>query len=146
MARLLGVEMEAVQSNRIEVARAAAQQWNAIVTLKGPFTVIAGSDGHVTIIPFANAALATAGTGDVLAGTIVGLLAQYRAAARHDTGRSKESAAVASLSYRAAVTGAYVHATAGEIAARELGPAGLVASDLLLRLPVALRQVSRASQ
>jgi len=124
MSRLLGCSVSEVQSNRIELARAASKEWNQIVMLKGAFTVIAEPGGRATINPFANSALASAGTGDVLAGSAVGLLAQ------------------GVLPYDAAVAAAYIHGLAAERASREVGTAGMVASDLLTRLPLALRQLT----
>ena len=73
MARLVGSTVRAVQEDRVAIASRYAHEWNAIVVLKGAFTVIAQPDGNATLIPFATPALATAGTGDVLAGAIVGL-------------------------------------------------------------------------
>lgn len=134
MARLLGTDVAHVQNHRVHAARDAARQWRALVVLKGAFTVIAAPDGRVTLMPFANPALATAGTGDVLAGAIAGLAAQLHAAAR----RAAQPDAL-QIAYDAARLGAYIHALAGEIAAREIGTAGVVASDLLPRLPQARR-------
>jgi len=86
--------------------------------LKGAFTVVASPDGQMTIIPVASPALARAGTGDVLAGLIVGLRAQGLDA------------------YSAAVAGAFIHAEAGLIAAEDLGTtASVLASDLLNSIP-----------
>jgi len=101
--------------------RAAA--WRCVVVLKGAYSVVASPDGRATVIPFANAALATAGTGDVLAGVIVGLLAQGVAP------------------YHAALCGAYLHAVAGELWRQAHGAAGLLASDLLPLLPEAMRRL-----
>lgn len=136
MARLLGTNIAHVQNDRVRVARDAARAWNAVVVLKGAFTVIAAPDERVTLLPFANPALATAGTGDILAGAITGLAAQYCAAARHaHTGSALHQA------YTSAVAGAFLHAYAGELAALEIGDAGVVAGDLLTRLPKALRLI-----
>jgi NAD(P)H-hydrate epimerase len=74
----------------------------------------------VVVLPFANPVLAQAGSGDVLAGAIVGLLGQGL------------------LPFDAALCGAYVHGLAGEIARRDIGAAGVAASDVLARLPQAL--------
>jgi NAD(P)H-hydrate epimerase len=93
-----GKATEKVQADRVNLARTKAAEWNQIVVLKGAFTVIAAPDGRVSILPFANAALAKAGTGDVLAGMIAGLLAQ---------GLDP---------YAAAVVGGYLHGLAGEFA------------------------------
>ncbi len=121
MATLCGETLRAVQSDRLGIARKYAQQWQQVVVLKGARTVVAAPDGRLTVLPFATPALATAGTGDVLAGTIVALLAQKLAP------------------FDAAVVGAYVHGLAGELAQQEIGEAGPVAGDLLPRLPRAMR-------
>jgi len=123
MARLLGCDIATVQADRIGTARQAAQRWGCTVLLKGAYTVVAASSGEATLIPFANPALATAGTGDVLAGTIVGLLAQ-----------GLEGSA-------AALCGAYLHALAGELWYGENGPSGMLASDLLALIPRARRML-----
>ena len=82
--------------------------------LKGAFTVIAEPEGKSTIVPVATAALARAGTGDVLAGIIVGLRAQGVGP------------------YEAAVAGAWIHAEAGLYAAQRLGnTASVLAGDVL---------------
>jgi ADP-dependent NAD(P)H-hydrate dehydratase / NAD(P)H-hydrate epimerase len=125
MARLLGCALREVETDRFGVAQRAAQQWGCTVVLKGAYTVVASPDGSAVVIPFANAALATAGTGDVLAGVIVGLLAQGLPDAA------------------AAQCGAYLHALAGELWRHEQGTTGLLASDLLPLLPRARRALER---
>ncbi len=122
-ATLTGLSRDEIQANRIEVAKKFAARWQQIIVLKGAFSVIASPDGRATMLPFATPALATAGTGDVLAGTIVAMLAQKL------------------LPYDAAIAGAYLHGLAGVIAEKEIGRAGVVAGDLITRLPVTLRQV-----
>jgi NAD(P)H-hydrate epimerase len=121
MSRLLGSTVEEVQSDRVNVARTAARDWKQIVVLKGAGTVVAEPGGKVHISPFSNPALATAGTGDVLAGAIVGLLAQ---------GLSPVDAARA---------GVYLHGMAGEMLSDEYGPSGGLAGDL----PVLLARADR---
>jgi hydroxyethylthiazole kinase-like uncharacterized protein yjeF len=117
MARLLGVEH--VPADRIESAVASAKQWRATVVLKGAYTVVARPDGRAAVSPSANPALATAGTGDVLAGAIGGLIAQGADAAD------------------AAVVGVALHGAAGELARAALGRGGVLASDVADRLPEA---------
>jgi len=121
MARLTELSLKEIEADREGVALEYAQRWGHVVVLKGAFTVIAAPDGRSILLPFANPALATAGSGDVLAGTIVALRAQGLAA------------------YEAALCGAYLHGAAGEIAHREIGAAGALAGDLLTRLPQVLR-------
>jgi len=125
MARLVGgdVTTAEIQADREGIAQRMAHEWGAVVVLKGALTVVAAPDGRVMIQPFANSGLATAGTGDVLAGTIAGLRAQGLDA------------------FEAAVAGAYVHGLAGELARDELGEMGMVAGDLPPRLPLALRRI-----
>ncbi len=103
MAILTGLSTLDIQADRQAIATKFAQQWGHVVVLKGAFTVVAAPDRRVTIIPIASPALARAGTGDVLAGLIVGLRAQGMEA------------------YEAAIAGAWIHAQAGLYAARELG-------------------------
>jgi hydroxyethylthiazole kinase-like uncharacterized protein yjeF len=126
MSRLLGKSIQEIQSNRINSAREAALKWRQTVVLKGANTVIASPDGKVRVSPFSNPGLASAGTGDVLAGAIAGMAAQ---------GLSL---------FDAASAGVYVHGLAGELVRAELGDAGMLASDLLPCLPRAIRQLKQA--
>lgn len=125
MARLMGgkVKSKEIQADREGVALRMADEWNAVVVLKGAFTVVAAPGERAMVVPFANPALATAGSGDVLAGAIAGLRAQGMDA------------------FEAAVAGAYLHGLAGEMARAELGDMGVVAGDLPPRLPLALQRI-----
>ena len=114
MSTLTGLSKEVIQDDRQSIARQYAKTWGHVIVLKGAFTVIAAPDGRTTVIPVASAALARAGTGDVLAGIIVGLRAQGIEA------------------YEAAVAGAWIHAQAGLYASDDLGTtASVMASDVL---------------
>jgi NAD(P)H-hydrate repair Nnr-like enzyme with NAD(P)H-hydrate dehydratase domain len=118
MAVLTGLTTEEIQNDRKGTAIKYAQEWGHVVVLKGAFTIIAAPDGTATVIPVASPALAHAGTGDVLAGLIVGLMAQGLEA------------------YDAAVAGAWIHAQAGLIAADALGgTASVLAGDVLEAIP-----------
>ena len=127
MSRLTGMSTAEVNSTRMSAAREWAARWNATVALKGAYTVVGSPQGLVRVSPFANPALASAGTGDVLAGVIAGLLAQ---------GMSP---------FDAASCGVYLHGAAGEQLRLEMGDTGVVASDLLPRLPLAIKQVKEGS-
>ena len=127
MARLLGSTVAQVQEERLALARKAAEEWGQVVILKGAFTVVAAPTGVARVSPFANPVLASAGTGDVLAGITAGLMAQSPGA-----------------TYDAATAGVFLHGLTGERFARERGDAGLVASDLLAVLPGVLREVKQA--
>ncbi len=113
MARLMGGTSAEVQADRVQVARRYARMWGHVVLLKGAYTVVASPAGGTVIEPFANPGLASGGTGDVLAGVIVALLAQ------------------GVEPFRAAVAGAYLHGLAGELARQKWGMAGMAAGDLI---------------
>lgn len=123
MARLTGQETATLQADRQAAACRYAAEWGHVVVLKGPFTVIAAPDGRAALLPFANPGLASAGTGDVLAGTIVALRAQGLGA------------------FEAAAAGAYLHGIAGELAREQFGAVGLTAGDVARALPEAFRRV-----
>jgi len=114
MSVLTGLSTDEIQANRIEIASNYAEEWGHVVVLKGAYTVIAAPGGQIAIIPIATPALARAGTGDVLAGLIVGLRAQGVEA------------------FHAASAGAWIHANAGIVAAELLGnTASVLARDVL---------------
>jgi ADP-dependent NAD(P)H-hydrate dehydratase / NAD(P)H-hydrate epimerase len=117
MARLMGVSVEETQRDRIGHALRFASEWRHVVLLKGAHTVIASPEGEAVVLPFRNPALAVAGTGDVLAGCITGLLAQGMPP------------------FAATVAAAYLHGKAGERWRGTHGDAGMLASDLLDLLP-----------
>jgi NAD(P)H-hydrate epimerase len=117
MGRLAGITAAEVQADRVGIARKMALEWQKTIVLKGAYTVVAAPDGRCRISPLANPGLASAGTGDVLAGAVVGLLAQG-----------------ISL-FDAATLGVWLHAGAGEMVKANLGAAGMLASDLLPVLP-----------
>ncbi len=121
MARLVGSTPAEVQGRRLETVRSAAAATGAVVVLKGQRTLIAGADGRVAVNPTGNPGMATAGTGDALAGIVGALLARGTDA------------------WTAATSAVYVHGAAGDEAARLLGEESLTASDLIAALPVVLR-------
>ena len=124
MAVLTGMESSEIQTDRLGVAERFAAEWGHVVVLKGAFTVIAAPEGHTMVIPVASSALARAGSGDVLAGLIVGLRAQGLGA------------------FEAATAGAWIHAQAGLLAADVLGStASVIAGDLIGMLPDVLVQL-----
>lgn len=123
-ARLVGSAAGVTDDERAAAATAAAERMGHIVVLKGARTVIAAPDGRVAVAPFANAALATAGSGDVLAGTIGSLMAQRLAP------------------FDAACLGAWLHGRAGERVSERLGNSGLIASDLPYEIAVARHELA----
>jgi NAD(P)H-hydrate epimerase len=123
MARLLGHgDPGRGQSNRRNVAEDFASRWNCCLALKGAGTVV--TDGRQTFInPTGNSGMATGGTGDVLTGMAVGLLAQ---------GLAERDALMLAV---------FTHGLAGDLAARDLGEVSLIAEDLLDYLPAAFRRL-----
>jgi NAD(P)H-hydrate epimerase len=124
MSQITGASVEEIQSERVETAQKYAREWGHIVVLKGAFTVVAGPEGMAKVLPFATSALASAGTGDVLAGVIVGFLAQ------------------GINPFEAAVLGCYLHGRAGQLAAIGVGSeAAVVASDVVGQLGAVLAEL-----
>jgi NAD(P)H-hydrate epimerase len=123
MSELTGLPIDEIQANRVKVAEKYTKQWGHVVVLKGAFTVIASPLSETMIMPFASSALATAGTGDVLAGLIAGFIAQ------------------GVKPFQAAYLGVGIHAQAGIDAAKEIGsPAGVMAGDLIPQIPKLLNK------
>src|SRR5262249_14823019 len=108
------METKDVIKDRWKIAVAKQAEWNVVLVLKGAQTLIAEQDGRLAVLPFKSDALATAGTGDVLAGTITGFLAQGL------------------KPFEAAVVGGYLHGLAGELAAMRLGNTrSVIAGDVM---------------
>ena len=124
MARLLGSSVAEVQENRVGAAREAAGRYGCTVVLKGAHTVVADAEGRARISPFANPLLATAGSGDVLAGMIGAYLGQGLGP------------------FHAASLGVYLHAAVGEALRGEYGDSGLLAGEIAARLPGVVRELA----
>jgi NAD(P)H-hydrate epimerase len=123
MARLLGVERREVSAEPWRHAREAACRWGQTVVLKGGHSVVATSDGDLWVSPDANPALASAGTGDTLAGIIAGFLAQGLSPAG------------------AAVLGLWVGARSAALACTVTGTLPMIASDLPQWVAQAIREL-----
>lgn len=122
MGELMGLSARQVNEARYEVASQCARRYGAIVVLKGAFSLVAFPDGSLYVNLSGNPGMASGGSGDVLTGTISGLLAQL-----------KNAQAATRL-------GVYLHGLAGDIAAGSLGN-GLLAGDIAAALPAALLQL-----
>jgi NAD(P)H-hydrate epimerase len=125
-SRLLQCEVAEIAADRLLAARELAARYRAVVVLKGARTVVTAPGRGAFIDPTANPALATGGTGDVLAGAIGALLAQ------------------GCPPLEAAVAGVYLHGVSGGLASRELGDAGVLAQEVAEALPRARRAVLEA--
>lgn len=113
MARLIKKDVKFVEENRISVALEFAREYNCILVLKGVNTIIASSEGQIWFNILGNNGMATGGSGDVLAGIIVSLLAQ----------------GVTPL--EAAKAGVYLHSLSADNAVLTTGEAGLLPSDMI---------------
>lgn len=123
MARLTGLTVRKIQSDRINVAQYFAKKWDKFLVLKGADTIAVSPVGELLLNPFANPILATAGTGDILAGMIAGMLAQGL------------------KPFEAAGVSVYIHGLAGEDISEKIGKAGMLASDLLPLLPQVIKNL-----
>ena len=122
MARLSGQPVADIQRDRVASARALAEAAAAVVVLKGQGTVVAMPEGHSVVNPTGTPGLATAGTGDVLAGVIGSLLAHRECG-------------------QAAIAGVFVHGRAGDLAAGRRGEDALLAGDVADALPEAIESL-----
>jgi ADP-dependent NAD(P)H-hydrate dehydratase / NAD(P)H-hydrate epimerase len=120
LARLLESDSRTIDAHRLASARRAAAEAGAILVLKGDDTLVAHPSGSVAVSRGGAAALATAGTGDVLSGLIGAYLAK------------------AMDPFHAACAGVFVHARAGRLAAGTIGSEGVIARDIIELLPRAL--------
>ncbi len=121
LARLIGKEIKDIKVNRIEYLMNAVKKLNATIVLKGAFTLIGTKSGEVFINTSGNPGMATAGSGDVLTGTI---------AAMYGIGNSIEGAAR---------IGVFIHGLSGDLKAKEKGMEGITATDILEGLPEAIK-------
>ena len=121
MARLMGITVSDVQADRIGVLREATKKWNSYIVLKGSHSLIGHPDGTVYINLSGNSGMATAGSGDVLTGTIAAMYA----AAKFDFPDAVRM-------------GVFIHGFAGDMAAVSIGEDGMVAGDILAFLPEAI--------
>ena len=120
MSRLTGLSVSEIEQNRIEVAKKFSKEFGAYLCLKGANTLVATPSGELYVNLTGTPALATAGSGDVLSGIMVSLLAQ-------------------GLDTLSSVTAAvYIHGAAGELAEKKFSEKGVIASDIIENLPYLL--------
>lgn len=120
-SRLTGKSAAYVQKNRETLAKSFASDYNTVLVLKGYRTVVAAPDKKIYVNSTGNPGMATAGSGDVLTGMIAALLGQGLSA------------------FEAAKLGVYLHGLAGDLAAKEKTQGGLIASDIIAKIPEAIK-------
>ena len=121
MARLIDFSRDKVQGDRRGIASRYAKRWGCVLVLKGDRTVVASPTGKIYVNTTGNPGMATAGSGDVLTGMIAAFLAQGL------------------NSFEAAQFAVYLHGKAGDLARREGSKAGLIASDIISKIPFVLK-------
>jgi len=121
MARLLGKSVEEIQRNRKNIAKSFSKSYNCILVLKGYKTVVAEPAGKIYINNTGNPGMATAGSGDVLTGIIASFLGQGLDA------------------FSAVKYAVYLHGLAGDLAAKEKTQLGMIASDIIEKIPEAIK-------
>jgi len=122
MSRISGKSITEIEANRVDILQETAAKLNSVIVLKGAHSLIGLPDGRVYLNLSGNAGMATAGSGDVLTGTIAALFGL-------------------GLNFEEAVrTGVFMHGFAGDLAVAEIGQDGLIAGDILLYLPEAIQK------
>lgn len=120
MSRLLGISVSQVQRNRVRIAKRFARDFNVTVVLKGHNTVVADKN-KIYVNKTGNPGMSTAGSGDVLTGMVAALLGQGLDA------------------FNAAKYGVYLHGLAGDLAAKAKTQIGMIASDIIAKIPEAIK-------
>ncbi len=123
MSRLTGKSISKIQEDRLSTVLCFSKKYNVVTVLKGEHTVVADTDGKYYINETGNPGMATGGSGDVLTGMIASFIGQ---------GLSQ---------YDSAVLSVYLHGRAGDLAAEELGEHSVIASDILDKIPLALKEL-----
>ncbi len=124
MSRLLNESVERIQEDRVSAAKKAAKKFGCIVVLKGHGTVIADPAGEIFVNTTGNPGMASGGIGDVLTGMIAAFIGQGIAL------------------FDAAVFAVHLHGLAGDLAVKEKGEYGMIASDLVEKIPYAIQRIS----
>jgi len=121
MSRLFGISVEAIKKDRKLVAKKYAKHYNSTIILKGHKSIVTNGNKDFYLNKTGNPGMATAGSGDVLSGVVGAFLAQGLDA------------------FSAAKYATYIHGLAGDIAASDKTQMGLIASDIISRIPDALK-------
>ena len=122
-SRLIGIPSKEIELNKFSFAADFAEKYNLVLVLKGAPTIIAIPSGKIFINSTGNPGMSTAGSGDVLTGIIASLIGQGNSVTH------------------SAVNGVFVHGKAGDIATEKIGIHGMIASDMIKYLPIAIKSI-----
>ena len=128
LARLLGISVSEVQGNRVYYSELLAKKYNIIVILKGSETVVSSYNKETYINKTGNPGMATAGSGDVLTGIVASLIGQGLDV------------------FEASKLGVYLHGKAGDLSSDRLGEHGMLASDIIDDLPIAIKNMEKENK
>jgi NAD(P)H-hydrate epimerase len=130
MARLSGKKTAEVQADRLGLATKCANEWNAYIVLKGFHTIVASPDGRVLVNTTGNPGMAKGGSGDVLAGIVAGMVAQYSS----------------TYPMEAVALAVYLHGLAADDAVTGREEATLLAGEISEQMPTTFRQLVKELQ
>ncbi|MCJ7459445.1 MAG: NAD(P)H-hydrate dehydratase [candidate division Zixibacteria bacterium] len=144
LSRLINVPIEEIAKDRIKYASESAKKFNCVLVLKGAPTIIGEPEGEIYVNPTGNAGMATAGSGDVLTGIIIGLMAQILMMRKSEfvqNGSNRRSVGqdIKGTMLESALAGVYIHGLCGDLAQDEKGEMGMIAGDMMEKLPEALK-------
>lgn len=125
--RLINKNIEEIKKNRIKIIMDSAKEYDCIIVLKGAHSLIGCPDGRIFVNITGNPGMATAGSGDVLTGTIAALFGIFQ--------NQKETSA---LEYGIRM-GVLIHGYSGDLASKEIGEDGIIAGDILRHVPKAMK-------
>ncbi len=133
LSRLNGVPIEKIVKDRIKYASDFSKEYNCVLVFKGAPTIISEPDGQTYVNPTGNAGMASAGSGDVLTGIIVGFLAQTLFLRKDEN--------IQKIMIDSACAGVYIHGLTGDLAKEEKGEMGMIAGDMMEKIPQALLKI-----
>ena len=133
LSRLNGVPSSEIAKDRIKYASDFAKECNCVLVFKGAPTIISEPSGQTYVNPTGNAGMATAGSGDVLTGIIVGLLAQMLMLNKDQD--------IKKIILYSALAGVFIHGLTGDLAKQEKGEMGMIAGDMMEKIPEALLKI-----
>ncbi len=135
LSRLSGVPASEIAKDKIKYASEFAREYNCVLVFKGAPTIISEPGGQTYVNPTGNAGMATAGSGDVLTGIIVGLLAQKLMLPHRPREKGKD---VKEIMLDSALAGVYIHGLTGDLAKEEKGEMGMIAGDMMDKISAAV--------